>query len=77
MRSTLKLCLATAVLACAYVPPVQAGGGCRVLKDCGPWGCAWRRICLRVPIQPYYDFYVYPREYWGHYRPWRPWKDLY
>jgi hypothetical protein len=77
MRNTLKLCLVAIVLTCALTPSVQAGSGCRVFQDCGPWGCAWRRLCFRVPIQPYYDFYTYPREYWGHYRPWRPWKDLY
>ena len=77
MRNTLKLYMAAVVLSCAFAPPVQAGGGCRVIQDCGLWGCSWRRVCLRVPIQPYYDFYTYPREYWGHYRPWRPWKHLY
>ena len=77
MRNTLRLCAATIVLTCSFAPPVQAGGGCRVIEDCSPWGCAWRRLCFRAPIQPYYDFYIYPREYWGHYRPWRPWKQLY
>jgi hypothetical protein len=55
----------------------QVGHGCRVLWDCSRLGCGWRRVCWRVPIQPYYDFYTYPPEYWGHYRPWRPWNRLY
>jgi hypothetical protein len=77
MRNILKPCVAAAVLTCASAPPVQAGAGCQVIQDCGLWGCAWRQVCLRAPIQPYYDFSTYPREYWGHYRPWRPWNRLY
>jgi hypothetical protein len=77
MQDVLKLLAAVLVLSGTFAPPVHAGGGCRVIEDCGPGGCSWRRVCLRVPIQPYYDFYTYPREYWGHYRPWRPWKHLY
>lgn len=46
---------------------------CRRVWRCGPYGCGWRRVCVRSG--PYYGYYGRPyhrHRYYGHryYRRW-------
>jgi hypothetical protein len=56
--------LAAAMETASHVEPVRYV--CRRVWRCGPYGCAWRRVCWWQP-----DRYYYP------YRPYRPYRYYY